>query len=167
MDELLDGLRVLISLIFLSYASWADFKTREVSNKVWAIFGPLALLLTIFQYVLSPQDQDLLIYYILPITVTVALSLVFFYAGGFGGADAKALICISLAFPYHSAYLSQLPQEFVFIPFPLSVFIYSAFLASFSVVYVLLRSLFWKHRNKKRLFEGFEKESWGVKFSFY
>jgi preflagellin peptidase FlaK len=163
MNELLDGLRVFISFIFLVYASWADFKTREVSNKVWAIFGPLALLLTIFQYVLFPQDQDLLLYYILPITITVALSLVLFYAGGFGGADAKALICISLALPYYPTYPSRLSLSFVLPLFPLSVFINSVFLASFSVVYVLLRSLFWKHKNKKKLFEGFEKESFGRK----
>jgi preflagellin peptidase FlaK len=164
MDELLDGLRVLVSLIFLAYASWADFKTREVSNKVWAIFGPLAFLLTIFQYVLSPQDQDLLFYYILPITVTVALSLVLFYAGGFGGADAKALICISLAFPSYPIYLLQSPIGSISPLFPLSVFINSVFLASFSVVYVLLRSFLWKHRSKRKLFEGFEKESFGRKF---
>lgn len=161
MDELLDGLRVLISLIFLSYASWADLKTREVSNKVWVIFGPLALLLTIFQYVLSPQD--VLFYYILPITVTSTLSLVLFYAGGFGGADAKALICISLSLPYHPPYFSQSPLDFISPLFPLSVFINAVFLASFSVIYVLLRSVLWKYRHKRKLFEGFEKESFGRK----
>jgi preflagellin peptidase FlaK len=161
MNELLDGSRVLISLIFLSYASWADFKTREVSNKVWAIFAPLAFLLTALQYILFPQD--LLYSYVLPFVVTLALSLVLFYAGGFGGADAKALICLSLALPNYPHYLLESPIGYLPLIFPLSVFVNAVFLASFSVTYVLLRSFFWKHKNKKKLFNGFEKESLGRK----
>ena len=168
MTELLalfDGLRVLLSLVFLFYASWADFKTREVSNKVWAIFGPLAFFLTALQYVLLPQDSrpDLLLYYILPFAVTFVLSFVLFYAGGFGGADAKALICLSLALPHYPIHLLQSPIGSISPLFPLSVFINAIFLASFSVVYVLLRNFLWKHRNKRKLFEGFEKESFGRK----
>jgi len=161
MDELLDGLRVLISLIFLAYASWADFKTREVSNKVWAIFAPLAFLLTTLQYVLS--SKDLLYSYILPFIVTLALSLTLFYAGGFGGADAKALICLSLALPSYPTYLLQSPIGYPSPIFPLTVFINAVLIASFSVIYVLLRSALWKYRRKRMLFEGFEKESLGHK----
>lgn len=157
MNELLDGSRILVSLIFLVYAAWADFKTREVSNKVWAIFAPLAFLLTALQYILFPQD--LLYSYALPFVVTLALSLVLFYAGGFGGADAKALICLSLALPNYPVDLLQSPIGYPPIIFPLSVFINAVFLASFSVIYVLLRNFLWKHKNKKKLFNGFEKES--------
>jgi len=159
LNELLDGSRILISLVFLVYASWADFKTREVSNKVWALFAPLAFLLTTLQYVLFPEN--LLYSYILPFGVTLALSLVLFYAGGFGGADAKALICLSLALPSYPIALLQSPVGAISPLFPLSIFINSVFLASFSVVYVLLRSFLWKYRNRKKLFEGFEKESFG------
>jgi preflagellin peptidase FlaK len=159
--ELLDGSRILISLVFLFYASWSDFKTREVSNWVWAIFAPLAFPLTILQYGLFAQD--LLYYYVLSFVVTLALSLVLFYAGGFGGADAKALICLSLALPSYPIHLLQSPIGSISPLFPLSVFINAVFLASFSVIYVLLRSFLWKYRNKKKLFEGFEKGSLGRK----
>lgn len=159
--EMLDGGRVLISLVFLFYASWSDFKTREVSNWVWAIFAPLAFLLTTFQYVLFAQD--LLYSYLLSFVVTLVLSLVLFYAGGFGGADAKALICLSLALPYYPVYLLESPVGAFSPLFPLSVFINSVFIASFSVIYVLLRSFLWRYRNKKKLFEGLEKESLGRK----
>jgi preflagellin peptidase FlaK len=161
LNELFDGSRVLISLIFLIYASWSDFKTREVSNWVWAIFAPLAFSLTALQYILFPQD--LLYSYVLPFIVTLALSLVLFYTGGFGGADAKALICLSLALPNYPIYLLESPIGYFPLLFPLSVFLNSVFLASFSVVYVLLRSFLWKYRTKKKLFEGFEKESLGRK----
>jgi preflagellin peptidase FlaK len=161
MNEILDGIRVLISLIFLIYASWSDFETREVSNWVWAVFAPLAFALTTIQYVLFAQD--LLIYYVLSFVVTSAFSLVLFYAGGFGGADSKALICLSLALPYYPKFFLKEPIGFVMPLFPLSVFINSILLASLSVLYVLFRSLIWKFRNKKKLFEGFEKESVGRK----
>lgn len=161
LNVLLDGSRILISLVFLFYASWSDFKTREVSNLVWAIFAPLAFLLTILQYGLFAQD--LLYYYVLSFVITLALSLVLFYAGGFGGADAKALICVSLALPYYPKYLLQSPIGYLPLVFPLSVFINAVFLASFSVIYVLLHSFSWKYRKKKKLFEGFERQSLGRK----
>lgn len=162
MNELIDGSRVLISLIFLVYASWADFETREVSNKVWVIFAPLAFLLTALHYVLFPAE-DLLSSYVLPFVVTFALSLVLFYAGGFGGADAKALICLSVALPQYPSYFLESPIGYLPLLFPLSVFINAVFLASFSVIYVLSRNFLWKYRNKKKMFEGFEKESMGHK----
>jgi preflagellin peptidase FlaK len=128
MNELFDGLRVLISLVFLFYASWSDFKTREVSNWVWALFAPLAFLLTTLQYVLFPQD--LLYNFVLPFVITLALSLVLFYAGGFGGADAKALICLSFALPVYPSFLLESPIGYLPLIFPLSVFINAVFLAS-------------------------------------
>jgi len=158
MNELLDGSRVLVSLIFLVYASWSDFKTREVSNWVWVVFAPLGFLLTILRYGLYIQD------FILSFVITIVLSLVLFYAGGFGGADAKALICLSLALPDYPIHFLQLPLGYVPLIFPLSVFINAIFLASLSVVYILLRNFLWKYRNKRNLFEGFEKESLGRKF---
>jgi preflagellin peptidase FlaK len=164
MDDLLvflDGFRVLISLVFLVYASWSDFETREVSNWVWALFAPIGFLVTILQY--SLYAQDLLYGYALAFAVTSGLSLILFYAGGFGGADAKALICLSLALPHYPADLLQSPIGYLPFIFPLSVFINAVFLASFSVIYVLLRNFLWKYRKKKELFEGFEKESLGHK----
>ena len=34
---------IAVSLAVLFYASWSDYKTREVSNRVWAIYAPIAL----------------------------------------------------------------------------------------------------------------------------
>ena len=34
---------ISVSLVILSYASWSDHKTREVSNRVWVIYAPIAL----------------------------------------------------------------------------------------------------------------------------
>lgn len=158
MNEVLDGLRVLVSLIFLVYASWSDLKKREVSNKIWMIFAPLALALTSLQFfVFSPES---LYTFVLSFVITSVLSITLFYAGAFGGADAKALMCLSLALPSYPTDLLQQPSFGLVSPlFPISVFCNAVLLAALSVFYVLSRNYLWKRRTGKRLFEGFEKES--------
>jgi len=161
MNGILDGVRVLLCLFFMVYASWSDWKKREVSNRVWAVLAPLALLLTSIQYVLFAGD--LLIYYVLSFAVMSGLAIVLFYAGAFGGADAKALICLSLALPYYPIYLFSSSEIYYSPLFPITVFSNSVLLATFTVVYALLRNLLWKLKTKNKLFEGFEKESFGRK----
>ena len=165
MNELFDGARVFLSLTFLIYASWSDFKKREVSNTVWALFAPLAFALTSLQvymvaFTSSPTFiQQTLYVYALSFVLIFALSYILFYVGAFGGADAKALICIAIALPTYPIYF--LRPQFEFIPplFPLTVFSNGVLLASLSVAYATLRNLVWKFRTKKSLFEGFEIES--------
>lgn len=161
MIEVFDGLRVLVSLIFLAYASWSDLREREVSNKVWVIFAPLALSLTSLQFfVFSPESlHD----FALAFVITSVLSITLFYAGAFGGADAKALMCLALALPSYPTHLLQPLFSLSFPLFPISVFCNAVFLAALSIFYVLLRNYLWKQRTGKRLFEGFEKESIGRK----
>ena len=155
MNVPLGGVRVLISLIFLVYASWSDIRKREVSNKVWLIFAPLALTITCLQLFDSPDIAD---DFVASLVITSVLSLALFYAGAFGGADAKALMCLSLALPYYPADLFQ--SAFMVSPlFPMSVFSNAVLLAAFSAVYVLLRNYVWQLRTGKRLFENFEKVS--------
>jgi len=163
---MLDGTRVILCLAFLTYASWSDFKKREVSNIVWTIFAPFALALTSLQFLLF--DPHLLYVYGLSFVVTSAFSLAIFYAGAFGGADAKALICLALALPTYPAHLLRPLSGFVsplsFLLFPIATFCNAVLLASLSVFYAILRNFLWKRRTKMKLFEGFEKESKWRKF---
>jgi len=165
LNETLDVARVALTLSFLVYASWSDWKKREVSNKVWAVLAPLALLLTSVQYVLFAGD---LLIYIISFAVMSGLAIVLFYAGAFGGADAKALICLSLALPQYpidlfSAFTSSTSAVIVSPLFPITVFSNSVLLAALTVVYALVRNLLWKLKTGDKLFEGFEKESIGRK----
>jgi len=159
--EVLDGVRVLLCLVFLIYASWSDFKTREVSNWVWAILAPFALILTSLQFFLF--SPELLQGYVLSFAVTSALSITLFYAGAFGGADAKAFMCLSLALPFYPADILQPyssdPSPLSQILFTITIFSNAVLLAALSVLYLMARNLSWKQRTKKNLFEGVEKES--------
>jgi preflagellin peptidase FlaK len=164
MNQILDGARILLCLSFLIYASWSDCKTREVSNKVWVILGPLALALTAFQFlVYSSQPFQFLLSYVLCFTITSGLAIAIFYAGGFGGADAKALMCIALALPVYPSHLLPQPPGFVSPLFPITIFTNSVLLGALSVFYALFRNLLWKVRNRGGVFEGLETESVGRK----
>jgi len=160
-SEALDGARVFLCLAFLTYASWSDFKKREVSNTVWAIFAPLALALTSLQFLMFAPH--LLYVYALSFVITSAFSIAIFYAGAFGGADAKALICMALGLPTYPAHLLRPLSGFVsplsFLLFPIATFCNAVLLASLSVFYAVLRNFLWKLRTRRTLFEGFEKES--------
>jgi len=165
LNETLDVARVALILSFLVYASWSDWKKREVSNRVWVVLAPLALLLTSVQYVLFAGD---LLIYVISFTVMSGLAIVLFYAGAFGGADAKALICLSLALPQFpidlfSAFASSTSAVIVSPLFPITVFSNSVLLAALTVVYALVRNLLWKLKTGDKLFEGFESESTGRK----
>lgn len=150
--QFLDGARVFVCLSVFAYASWSDWEKREVSNMVWLVMAPLAFALTTFQYVMF--SPELLQFYALSFVITAALSVVLFYAGAFGGADAKALMCLALALPTYQfgfSYVSPL--------FPVSVFSNGVLLAALMVVYSVFRNSAWRLRTGRRLFEGLEKES--------
>lgn len=158
--QLLEAGRVLLVLSSFIYASWTDWKSREVSNRVWIVLAPAAFVLTITEYVLFAQDQ--LTTYAVSFAITSALAIVLFYAGAFGGADAKALMCLALALP---SYPTNLFSQYVFISplFPLTVFSNAVLMAALTAVYALVRNSLWKLRNGSGLFDGLERESVGKK----
>lgn len=163
MNQILDAARVVLCLSFLIYASWSDYKTREVSNKVWVTFGPVALALTGSQFlVFSTQPFELIITYVLSFAITSGLALAVFYVGGFGGADAKAFMCIALALPIYPHSL-LVPAGFVSPLFPITIFTNSVLLGALSVFYTLFRNILWSVRKKESLFHGMKNESFGHK----
>jgi preflagellin peptidase FlaK len=152
--------KVTLSLAFLIYASWSDYKTREVTNRVWVIYAPIALMLTFAEILLNEQELlAKLPLFGLSFGVTAAFALILFYSGGFGGADSKALMCIALALPFSTETLfhpilpsgiSPLSQ----ILFPLTIFSNSVLFAAASGIYMLLRNLIQRKTTGTKLFEG-------------
>jgi preflagellin peptidase FlaK len=179
LEAILSSARVVVSLVFLAYASWSDFKTREVSNNVWVAFAPTAFLLTFAQLLLYPpiggDVLESMIFYGTSFAVTSIFALVLFYVGAFGGADAKALMCIALAMPEPSfmkpltdfgfAHLQvSLPLSgYVSFIFPITVFSNGVIIAASSVVYTLIRNIIWRRRTDARFFEGYKNVSLGRK----
>ncbi len=166
MKEMFQGLRILASLILFTYASLSDYKTREVSNKVWIIFAPPAFALTLIELCLYEVSQ--LPFYGMSLGLTSVFAIVLFYSGGFGGADAKALMCLALALPFYpEKLLAAVPRTISPISrnfFPITVFSNGVLFAAATAVYMLLNNLLWHKRTGKKLFgEGHEDESFGRK----
>ncbi len=122
--------------------------------------APIAFALTTIQFVLySPHWLQL---FALSFGITAGLSIALFYVGAFGGADAKALMCLALALPIYPDLLSQIFQfntSNVQIIFPITVFSNGVLLAALTVVYSIIRNCVWKLRSRRSLFEGLENES--------
>lgn len=153
-ERTLELFRVLVSLAFLLYASWSDLKSREVDDRVWLVFAPTALLLTLPQ-LLQPQS---LLMFAISLSVTSALALLLFYAGMFGGADAKALICLAIALPTPTQHLFHPVFHVVSPIYPLTIFCNAVLLAALAVPCMAVKNLAWKRRVGGRLFEGLEDE---------
>jgi preflagellin peptidase FlaK len=159
---------ITVSLIVLFYASWSDHKTREVSNRVWAIYAPIALALTLSELLLFEQSQ--LPFYALSFGITTGIALLLFYVGGFGGADSKAFICIALALPFApSALFTPLLADAISptsqIMFPITIFGNGVLFAAASCIYMILRNLIWHKKTRTKMFPGtLASESIGKKF---
>jgi preflagellin peptidase FlaK len=150
-------MKVALTLTFLVYASWNDYKTREVSNRVWMFFAPITLVLSLVELLL--YDMGRLPWFGLVLGAITAFALLLFYAGGFGGADSKALICIAIALPFFpeslmtpifAEGLSPLAQNI----FPFTIFSNSILVAAASVIVMLLINTKQRLTNGKRVFEG-------------
>jgi len=155
--------RTTITLSFLFYASWSDYKTREVSNSLWILFAPPAFTLTFMELYLTEPSQ--LLSYGICFGLTSAFAVILFYSGGFGGADAKALMCLALALPFYpNNLLMPLSNQISPILFPITVFSNSILLAAATAIYMLLHNIIWHQRTGKKLFdEEHVKESFGRK----
>jgi preflagellin peptidase FlaK len=159
---------ITVSLIVLFYASWSDHKTREVSNRVWVIYAPIAFALTLSELLLFEQSQ--LPFYALSFGITTGIALLLFYVGGFGGADSKAFICIALALPFAPlALFTPLLVDAISptsqIMFPITIFGNGVLFAAASCIYMILRNLIWHKKTRTKMFAGtLASESIGKKF---
>ena len=141
----------------LFYSSWRDYKIREVSNRVWVIYAPIALSLSLSELLLFEPSQ--LPFYGLSFGVTAGLALLLFYAGGFGGADSKALMCIALALPFAPlALFTPLIAEAISptsqVIFPITIFGNAVLFAALSGIYMILRNVIWHKKTKSKMFQG-------------
>jgi len=159
MKEWLEILRVFLSFFFLIVSSWYDFKTREVPNRIWIFFAPIGFALTFLQFYLSylTGENSFLLSWLLSFAVTTGISLVLFYAGFFGGADAKALICLAITLPVYPSTIRH--QLSVLTPlFPLAVLSNAVLSASLLVLVIISYNFLKLFQTRGRLFEGLENE---------
>ena len=154
-QELLDVASILITFTFFSLGSYFDVKTREVSDRVWLAYAPFSVALTICRLIVSPSALFLVA---VSISLTVVASFGLFYLGLFGGADAKAILCMGLAIPIApSSYRPLVGYVYPF--FPIVVTITSYLCSTSVVVWLALRNMTEYSHRGDQMFEGFQEES--------
>ena len=158
MQTLFTAANITLSLGFLLYASWSDYKTREVSNRVWVIYAPIALSLSLADFLIYDPFSRLPSYGV-SFGVTAVIAIVLFYSGAFGGADSKALMCIALALPFSTETLFSPIVSGGVSPlslnlFPLTVFSNGVLFAAATGLYMILYNILWHRRTGKKTFEG-------------
>lgn len=149
--------QVAVTVIFLAYASWSDYKTREVSNRVWVIYAPIAFTLTLAELLIFESSQLWL--FGLSAGLSVGFAFLLFYSGGFGGADAKALMCIAVALPFFPAALVTPALADGLSPlskvlFPMAVLSNAVLIAALSALALLFWNIGSKVTSGKPLFDG-------------
>jgi len=95
--------KVVVACVFLGYASVLDVRFRRVCNCVWLCFFPLALGLSVFEFLFFGYSGVLFVFgCVLPAGFALACFYIgeFVCGGGFGGADAKCLVCLGVLFPF-------------------------------------------------------------------
>ncbi len=153
--QIIDYGTVAVTLFFFALGSFFDLKTREVSNKVWVVYGLSSSALTIIRLYVDPPA---LLLTLASIAITTGVSLAIFYLGLFGGADAKAIICLALAIPLVPA---SFPAFIGYVhPFFPIVVLVLGFICSVSVaVWLSAKNLLSLIGQGFRIFDGLEHES--------
>lgn len=103
---ILDFIRFIVGVTILSYASYTDIKTRRASNILWIIMGVIGLILIFIQYFIV-GFENLLILIFIPIMIGFVY-LLYQIRLLFGGADAKAIMAITILLPIQPN-LNQFP----------------------------------------------------------
>jgi preflagellin peptidase FlaK len=99
----------LLAVPLLGWAALRDVRTRRVPNWVWYVLGGLGAVLLVADLLraapFTGRYARLELFRVaVSVGLVVPLSYLFWRIGGFGGADAKALMALAVLFPTYPAY---------------------------------------------------------------
>ncbi len=141
--------KIVLTLAILIKASLEDLRRREIQDKLWLVLMILSIPLNVFQYLKDPFDLK---FAFLQFSLIFILANFMYYVLRFGGADCKALICLSLMFPTY-------PQFFEFtvrgLIFSLSVLTNSVIVAPFISIYFVIKNAL-RRNFAKTMFIGYK-----------
>jgi len=131
-------------------SSYEDFKTREIDDRIWMIFSPLGIVITLIEFFLIYVDISYLMLYVISIIITIIVSIII-YLKFVGGADSKALISISILDPINL-------NKNIIHPFNSIIVLTNTFVAFLIIPIFLFIYNLYRILNKEKIFKGFEEE---------
>lgn len=141
----IDYLRIILSIFMLGYATYSDFKNREINDFLWLVFAGIAVALIFF----TPNMTVFLTNMGIALIIAPVVILIW-RLGFFGGADAFGLIVLGVLVPEFSISNGLIT--------PFTTLTNSVILSTIPVFFNISRNLaaLAKHQN---IFEGFENEA--------
>jgi len=152
--QLIDLVALSLSVLVFSVAAVADFRSREVKDRLWVFYGLTGTILTSVRFLLKPSQLTLL-----SITLTCIIALSLLFLGFIGGADSKAFICLAATLPLNPSTLRPL-IGYVLPFFPITVLISSFVLSAVTSIWIAMRNARSYIREGGKMFQGFDQESW-------
>jgi len=124
-----DLLRLLAVPVF-GWGAWRDVKSRRVPNKTWLPLLALGLLALVWQaaslHATGGYRWQLFVRQVaISLGLVVPLAYAFWWIGGFGGADAKALMVLAVLFPTFPSYFLTGGAEYPLVQTRIGVFSFS------------------------------------------
>jgi len=99
----------LLAVPALGWAAWRDVRTRRLPNRLWAplvAIGLLTLAVDTVGHLPVTAVDDRLFFVRVGVSVLILIPLAYglWWFGGFGGADAKALMTLAVLFPTYPVF---------------------------------------------------------------
>lgn len=101
-----DAVRLVILPVF-AWIAWTDIKTRRVENRVWIPLLAVGGVLFVWEAIRTFGTIDWQFFAIpaaISVFVVIPAAYVIWLVGGFGGADAKAIMTLAVFFPTYPSY---------------------------------------------------------------
>ncbi len=133
-------IKFFIGLFFLLWASRLDLKSRTVPNRIWKLFILFMAPLTLYEALFEYHSILEFIIGLFQLFFVSGLALAFYYLGFYGGADAKALIVLSILFPFYPEF-GSFPVLFRGLSFSFSTLANSVIFAPLFALYFFATNL--------------------------
>ncbi|RLI78547.1 peptidase A24 [Archaeoglobales archaeon] len=141
LSDALFSIKVVVAFLFLIYTCKLDLRERRVPNKVWKYMLLVFIPLDVVEFLLLKYSFTTFIFAIVQFLLMVGFAYMLYYIGAYGGADAKALMVLAIAFPIYPKILIFPVLNNGFGVFSFSVLSNSVISAPLLLIYMFFRNL--------------------------
>lgn len=157
-EPLLPLVRTWIALSMFAVAAGMDLKKREVDDRLWLAFGAPAAALYFFDH-----DSFDLVMALMSMVIAGSASYALYKTGMFGGADAFAVVALSVIMPTYDGRFILTGAPLAHSLAPLALLSNAVLVSLIHPLFNLARNLAFWARHREALFAGMEGETAGRK----